>query len=540
MTIDAEFAAVCREFVAEGSEILDRLEDAAIALEEHPADAELIGSIFRGAHTLKGNAACLGLDTMTKTAHELENVVNLLREQKVVADSEIVTLMLRVVDAFRKSLPAAGEGRDELSPESVATMTALHDWAEARKNEVAASAARNGAGALTVARAGATGLRVETERLDQLVDLCGELGIARGRLGGELERSEAGARALEAFGEAERLIGQIQDLAMRLRTVPVGTIFRPLVRTVRDLAAAEGKKARVSMEGEDVEVDLSVVEHLRDPLMHMVRNAIDHGIELPELRAARGKPPEGRISLRARQEAGLIVIDVQDDGRGFEVEAIAARARALGMDTARMNDQELLRLVLEPGFSTAPEVTQISGRGVGLDVVRRNVEALRGSIDIRNDGGACFTLRFPLTLAIVDGFLVRVSGESFIIPLTSMVECAELRNLAFRGEESSGIADLRGEPLPVAHLGAALGLPPTAAQRLVVVESAAGRAGLAVDDLEGLHPSVIKPLGDFFSRMRLFSGSSVLSDGRVALVLDVHTLVGRLLRRQAMENASCA
>jgi two-component system chemotaxis sensor kinase CheA len=539
-TIDAEFAEVTREFVAEGMEILDRLEDAAIALEERPADGELIRSIFRGAHTLKGNASCLGLAEMSRTAHELENAVDLLRNQKAVADSEFVTLMLRMVDVFRQSVPAAGEGRDEVAPDAAPAVEALHRWTESRLRDSASGSRSNTTdGGRSSHHLASPHVRVDTDRLDQLIDLCGELGIARGRLGGEIEAT-ASTAAVEAFAEAERLSQQIQDLATRLRMVPVGTIFRPLVRTVRDLAAAEGKKARVMIEGGEVEVDLSVIEHLRDPLMHMIRNAVDHGLESPDERIARGKPAEGRITLRARHEAGRIVIDVHDDGRGFDLEAVARRAGEIGLDPAKMTPRELLRLVLEPGFSTAREVTRISGRGVGLDVVRRNVEALHGSIDIRDEGGACFTLRLPLTLAIVDGFVVSVAGEPFIIPLASTVECAQISELSIEGEGGSGVADLRGEPLPVADLGTALGITSHAAARhLVVVESCAGRAGLVVDTLEGLRPSVIKPLGGFLGRLPMFSGSSVLSDGRVALVLDVPTLVDSLLRRPAREKTSC-
>jgi two-component system chemotaxis sensor kinase CheA len=416
-----------------------------------------------------------------------------------------------------------------------ATLAELQSWAKRRKNSAADdSLPGSPANPGTDRRAAATQLHVDTERLDQLVSLVGELAIGRGRLARELERDSSAA--LEAFGETERLSQQIQDLATRLRMVNVGTVFRPLVRTVRDLAAAEGKKARISIEGADVEVDLSIVEHLRDPLMHMVRNAIDHGIETPDERMAKGKPPEGRILLQARHEAGSIVIELQDDGRGFDRQGLIRRAGELGVDTSKLGDRELIRLVLEPGFSTARAVSEISGRGVGLDVVRRNVEKLRGSIDIADRNGAHFTLRLPLTLAIIEGFGVSVGEEAFIVPLASVLECLDIRSVALEADDGSAVIDLRGKALPVIDLGTCLGVRTGApAHHVVVVESASGRAGLAVDHLEGLHQSVIKPLGRLFAGLRNFSGSSILSDGRVALVLDVAALVERAILQHSKE-----
>ena len=535
--IDFDFATIATIFVAESREILEQIEDAAITLEEHPGDAEAVQILFRGAHSLKGNASCLGLEKITHAAHELEDVLELLRSRRARPDSQLVTAILAIVDVFREALPAAIEGRDEVPAWTGEVLQALRSWGQSKRGPVDEDTDPSSAGAaMRQSRSSERALRVDAGRLDQMMNLTGEMAIARGRLAGEIDRSGVSGSLLDAFGETERLAQQFQELVTSLRLVPVGVVFRPLVRTVRDLAAAEGKKVRLAMEGTEVEVDLSVIEHLRDPLVHMVRNAIDHGIERPEERIAAGKPPEGRIVVSARHEAGSIVVEMTDDGRGFDLEAIGERARHMGADVDSLEEKEMIRLILEPGFSTAGRVTEISGRGVGLDVVRRGVESLRGAIDVdTKSGGAHFTLRLPLTLAIIDGFGVSVEGEAYIIPLPSVLECLDADALVLDSVEGTALIDLRGAGLPVLDLGSCLGAAGGSAKRhVVVVQSGEGRAGLAVDALEGLHQSVIKPLGRPFGRLRDFSGSTILGDGRVALVLDVVALVGRAARNRRM------
>ncbi|HEU4883510.1 MAG TPA: chemotaxis protein CheW, partial [Longimicrobium sp.] len=319
-------------------------------------------------------------------------------------------------------------------------------------------------------------------------------------------------------------------------------VFRPYLRTVRDLAFANGKLCRVVVEGEDVEVDTSVVEHLRDPLTHLVRNAVDHGIEPPETRRRAGKDPCGTVTLTARHEGSSIVVRMSDDGAGLDRARIAARARALELaaDPERMGDAELFRLILEPGFSTAETVTDLSGRGVGLDVVRRSVEALRGSLSIesRPGEGTAFTLRLPLTLALVEGFAFASGGETFIVPLETVVECMELPRVRHDGV-GEGVVSLRGAPLPYLRLRDALALPgePPRRESMVVVRHESGPAGLVVDTLLGATQSVVKPLGTAFDGVAGFSGSTILGSGRVGLILDVPVLVRRALDRAASHGA---
>jgi len=384
-------------------------------------------------------------------------------------------------------------------------------------------------------------LRVDIERLDRLLNLTGELVISRGRLRQVLESGTGAelAAALEVHGETERLYVDLQELVMQIRMVSVGPTLRRYARTVRDLAEAHGKQAHLVLEGEEVEVDTKVVEHIQDPLTHMIRNALDHGIEPPEVRKASGKNPCGQLVLRAYHDAGSVVIQLADDGAGFDRERIVERARSLGnvAEPERLTEQDLYRLAMEPGFSTAETVTDLSGRGVGMDVVRRNIEALRGSVGIesRRGEGTTITIRLPLTLAIIDGFVVGVGEETYVMAMDAVVECLELSQEERRHPDGRGVINLRGEPLPYLQLQSLFGLRGTAAKRqhVVVVQHNGFRAGLAVDVLHGASQTVIKHLGTLFQGLSGISGSAILGTGRVALILDVPTLLRELVGREA-------
>jgi two-component system chemotaxis sensor kinase CheA len=376
--------------------------------------------------------------------------------------------------------------------------------------------------------AAARSLRVSLETLDRILDLTGEIAVDRGRLREALERSGEGARdAAEMHRESDRLHAELQELVMKARMEPLAAIFRRFVRTVRDLAASLGKSARLVIEGEDVEVDAKVIEHVRDPLTHLIRNSLSHGIETPAERKARGKDPCGRVRLRAYREAGGIVIEVGDDGAGLVSTRIAERARAMGLaaDPAGLPEPELQRLIFAPGFSTAAAVTEVSGRGVGLDVVQRNVNALRGSVAVasREGEGTTFTIRLPLSLAIVPGFAVQAAGETFILPLDGVHECLELPKGELRGPDGSGVLSLRGEPLACRRLRRQFELPdePPAREYVVVVAHGGRRLGLVVDELLGENQAVLKPLGRLFRNVAGLTGSAILGSGRVALMLDL-------------------
>jgi len=535
--MDLDLAAVLPVFVAEAEENLAELEDALLAMEGRPGEAEALNTVFRAAHTLKGNAANLGLAPVAEFAHGVEDVLDRLREGEVQLTAPLAGLLLRGVDALRVLVPATVAGRDELTADERALLQRIADCAAGR------DCGEDGGEAPTAPAASSPGasrptLRVRVESLDRALDLVGEIGIARGRMAQLLADGASPDALAEAHDDAERLHQELQESVMRLRMVPLGPVLRPYLRTVRDLAYAHGKLCRVALEGEEVEVDTSVVESLRDALTHLVRNAVDHGIEAPEARRRAGKDPCGTVTLAARHEGASIVLRVGDDGAGLDRARIAARARELELaaDPERLGGAELLRLLAEPGFSTAPQVTDLSGRGVGLDVVRRRVEALRGSLSIESEPGrgTAFTLRLPLSLALVDGFAFAAAGETFIVPLEAVVECMELPRARHEGV-GEGVASLRGAPLPYLRSRDALNLPgePPRRESMIVIRHESGPAGLVVDTLLGATQRVVKPLGPALDGVAGFSGSTILGNGRVGLILDVAVLVRRALERAA-------
>ncbi|MEF8707061.1 MAG: chemotaxis protein CheA [Candidatus Accumulibacter sp. UW27] len=374
-------------------------------------------------------------------------------------------------------------------------------------------------------------IRVHADKLDQLIDLVGEMVIA-GASANLLAQRSGQSELIESTSVLRRLVEDIRDSALQLRMVPIGETFNRFQRVVRDNARELGKTIDLVITGAETELDKSVVEKLGDPLMHLVRNAIDHGIEAAELRAARGKPENGTLQLNAYHDSGSIVIEVIDDGGGLPKDKIRQKALDKGLidAAATLSDQEIGNLIFEAGFSTAEQVTNLSGRGVGMDVVRRNIQGLRGSVEVATvEGeGSTFTIRLPLTLAIIDGFLTGVGQASYVVPLDSVVECIELADAP--GQRH--YLNLRGEVLPFVRLRELFGIGGEIPDRqnVVIVQYAGEKAGLVVDTLLGEFQTVIKPLGVLFKHLRGIGGSTILGTGEVALILDVPALVGLVTR----------
>ncbi|MBB4187799.1 two-component system chemotaxis sensor kinase CheA [Sinorhizobium terangae] len=386
-------------------------------------------------------------------------------------------------------------------------------------------------------------VRVPAERLDELMDRVGELVIAQSRLS-QLANSSADIHLRSVSEDVERLSGELRDTMMVLRMVPVGSLFGRFRRLVHDLARETGKLIELETEGETTEVDKTVIERLADPLVHLVRNSIDHGLEPPEERAAAGKDRVGRIILSARQSGGEVVITIKDDGRGVNRERVRAKAEASGLIQAgqQLMDQELLQLIFQPGFSTAAQVTNLSGRGVGMDVVKKTVEALRGVIDIRSEPGqgSEIALRIPLTLAIIDGLLVRVGAGCYVIPLSAVEECLELSledDLRSRGRS---FISLRDSLVPFLRLRDLFrtGTAPDPHQKVVVISTGNERVGLVVDQIIGDHQTVIKSMSKLHDDVVTFSGATILGDGSVALILDVTHLVNVGQQQEAQLRAA--
>jgi two-component system chemotaxis sensor kinase CheA len=339
---------------------------------------------------------------------------------------------------------------------------------------------------------------------------------------------------LESTQRIESLVEEIRNAALQLRMVPIGDTFARFRRTVRDTAAKLGKEISFEVSGGDTELDKSVVEHLVDPLMHLVRNALDHGIETPEQRLVAGKPPLGTLSLSACHDSGSIVIRIVDDGRGIDRNKVLLRARERGLvaPDSTPTDSQILNLIFEPGFSTAEQVTDLSGRGVGMDVVRRNIEGLRGNVAISSTPGqgSCIEIRLPLTLAIIDGFLVGIGAAKFILPLTNVIEVVEIERVPDSGvERGCMVTEVRGHLLPIVDLRALYELDSLPPDRMSIVVLQAGslRFGVMVDTLIGQHQTVIKPLARIFSGLRGICGSTILGSGEVALIFDVAALSQR-------------
>ena len=373
-------------------------------------------------------------------------------------------------------------------------------------------------------------IRVQADRLDAVINLLGELVIA-GAGAALLARQTRSGALIEANAQIGSLIEEIRNGTLQLRMVPIGETFARFRRVVRDTAAGLGKDVHLDIQGGETELDKSVVERIADPLMHLVRNALDHGLETPEQRTASGKSAQGRLTLSACHESGSILIRIRDDGRGIQRDKVLERAWERGLVERGVTppEGEILKLIFEPGFSTAEKVTNLSGRGVGMDVVRRNIEALRGTVNLSSEPGkgSCIEIRLPLTLAIIDGFLIGVGPSKFIFPLDGVVEVIETRPTAGTMDaRGRSIVELRGQVLPVVSLRALYALESIEPDRssVVVIQSGGHRYGVMVDQLLGQHQTVIKPLGRMFRSLRGISGSSILGNGEVALIFDVSAL----------------
>jgi len=537
-----------QSFREETGECLAQMEQSLLALETRPDDRELISSLFRAAHTAKGNASLLEFNVLSRFLHNVEDLLDLCRSSNIALSQEVINILLLAVDALRQMTKRAVEGAETLLPEHEALSARLAEMAvEFKMAQTAVAPEGPAAGNLeasssaTVSKSSVQNLRVDVGNLDRMLNLTVEFAIAQGRQRRILEEKIGsmanGREVLDSHHGLEALFLELQELVMKIRMVPVGPTFHRFARSVRDTARKSGKLARMLLVGEDVEVDTTVLEHIHDPLMHMIRNSVDHGLESPEARRAAGKDPSGKIVLKAFHDSGNIVVQISDDGAGLDHDRILAHARAQGIvpDGARLTEAEIHNLIFQPGFSTADKVSELSGRGVGLDVVRRNVNVLSGSIlvESRKGQGTTFTIRLPLTLAIIDGFAVKVGTETYVIPLSSVRECLELP-VEKHSSEEGGVINLRGEALPFVRLRDLFGIGGTtpAREKIIVVEYSGGRAGLAADELLGEQQAVIKPLGRLFQRIPGVSGSTILGNGRVALILDVPALCVEAIHRR--------
>lgn len=535
--MDIDYRAFLAMFQTEAQENLATMEEALVGLEHAPEDEERLATLFRMAHTLKGNAFSLELRPIAELSHALEDLLEAFRSRTLKVTGERISVLLESVDVLRALLLESEGPSDAPAPAPLlARLNVATAKGGKRKAEPQAPTAPQAElDVTTLPLAGAPGevrsQRVALAKLDRLLDLATEIAIDRSRL-----RQTLAGQGASSLDESEHLYAELHDLVMRARLVPLRPVLAHFSRLARDLAITTGKPARFVIEERGVEVDIRMAEGLRDPLTHMLRNAFDHGIEPPKLRKTRGKDATATITLVARHASGGVLIQLTDDGQGLDRGRILGRAleRGLVRESDTLDDRAVYDLVFSPGLSTAEAVTELSGRGVGLDVVRRQLEALRGSVEIASKPGqgATLSLRLPLTLAIVDALAVDVAGQTYLIPMEWIEECVDLADGDASG--GAGLVELGGRSLPLLPLGVLFGRPGGGPRpRVVVARHDAGRLGLVVDALLGTRQAVIKPLSARAQGLPVFSGSTILGDGNVALMLDVAALVEEATARAA-------
>ena len=476
-------------------------------------------------------------------SHEVETLLDRARNLELVLTPFIIDVVLESADYLRRAIVWMQAGLNGTAGEAPA-FDALLERVRAvleGKHEAAPVAEAEPKAAMETVKAVesakpegevASSLRVDAGKLDYMMDMVGELVIAQSLIthNPEIGGLESGPlqRNLQQLG---RITAEVQRVAMSMRMTPVSTLFSRMNRLVRDLTRKNGKKVRLDLIGEDTELDKTIIEQLADPLMHMVRNSLDHGLETPEERIASGKPAEGKLVLSASHQASNILIEITDDGRGLNTEKILKKARERGLvaEGQNLSDHEIFFLIFEPGFSTADVVTDVSGRGVGMDVVRRQIMGLRGRIDIQSarGRGTTFLLRLPLTLAIIDGLIVGVGAERYIMPINSVREMLRpTAEMIFTMEGRAEMAMVCGELLPIVRLDRRFGIAGArqnpAEGLFVVVEAEGRRFCLLVDEMLGKQEVVIKNLGETFRQISGISGGAILGDGRVGLILDVN------------------
>ncbi|MEY2478355.1 MAG: two-component system, chemotaxis family, sensor kinase CheA [Actinomycetota bacterium] len=543
---DDEFIAL---FAQEAEQRLADLTTHLLALEQAGNDPELVSSIFREAHTLKGGAAVVGLDSFSHVAHAMEDLLEQLRSGERMATPALIDGVLAAVDGLQAMLPLAIEGGDYSAQAAdlvrvLRALVATSDEAAAPQDadetgtpeveDVPGDGEGQAAATVRHVSVDLEAVRVPLSRLDELIRLVGESAAAHLRVGRMIsQRLETDPSTIDEVRELSRLLNELQERAMRARMVPVVTITDMLQRAVRDVARTTGKDVRWEVRGEDTELDRGVLQQLGDPLLHLVRNAVDHGIEPAEERRAAGKPVQATVRFHAMQLGSEVILTVTDDGRGIDVERVRAEASRGGGDTSSLTDEEAAYLVFRSGVSTADFVSEISGRGVGLDVVRANVEAARGRVEIRTEAGIGteFRIVVPITLAVLPCLLVEAGGQTHAIPMHSIV-LAQNEGVEARSE-GRPVVWVGTQAVPLASLSATLGLAVDEDGPVIVVAGLTRQHAFRVRTLVGQRDVVVKGLSALLPRLDVIAGASVEPDGSIVLVLDVAGLIDRARLAQA-------
>jgi len=580
--MDEEDREILSGFVMESLESLEAVEVSMMDLEQDPGDIETINSIFRAFHTIKGVSAFLDLDRINMLAHRSENLLDKARSSEIRIDATVIDICLESVDLLKKLIEGVQQGMENgVSLDIGLDITSLVDRIEKiqveadqiadkplgeiliQKGEITPEELANALesqkkepvkkiGQILVQEKSVdpksvvaalrnqkkTGKRhidlqvkVDTKKLDNLVDLTGELVIAQSML--RQNRTILAARdqqLMNNLGQLTQITTGLQTTAMSMRMVPIKNTFQKMVRLVRDLAKNSGKEVNLKMSGKDTEIDRNVVDELYEPMVHMIRNSVDHGIETPEERRKAGKSKIGEIHLHAYHQGGNIIVEISDDGRGLDKDRIIEKARAKDIitDESKLSESEIYNLIFQPGFSTAKQVTDVSGRGVGMDVVKKAIEKLRGKVEINSSSGrgSTFIIKLPLTLAIIEGMLVRVGKEKYVIPALSILESLRPTKEQYSTVEGKGEMILtRGKLIPLIRLNRIFDAEcdhnnPWEAL-IMVVEQNGNQIGLLLDELLGKEEVVIKSLGETLKDIKGIAGGAIMGDGKVGLILDM-------------------
>jgi len=543
----SEFHAI---FFEEAGEHLANLETLLLGLDRDHPDSEQLNAIFRAAHSIKGSASTFGFPDMAAVTHDLETLLDRVRKQELMLSERIIDITLVARDVLLDQL-AAHQGGEAVLPERVEQVIA----------RIKAIAAGDSLETLAVERPEATvvdiasvqkdssksvtpmseqsSIRVSVERVDQLINLVGELVITQSMLAQTAHLGQVSdepidyERLQERLQQLERNTRELQESVMSIRMLPVSSVFNRFPRLVRDLAGKHDKQIELRTFGEGTEIDRGVIEKITDPLTHLIRNSVDHGIETVAEREAAGKPAKGVVTLTACHQGGSVVIEIRDDGRGLNRDKLLAKARERGIFVPENpTDQDIWQLIFAPGFSTAETVTDVSGRGVGMDVVRRNIEQLGGRVELQSAAGqgTTISIRLPLTLAIMDGMSVGIGENNYIVPLTTIMESLRPRPEDVKSVAGTGrVVYVRGEYLPLVALHEVFGLTPLSDKPeqgiLIIVDTECGRAALFVDELLGQRQVVIKSLESNYRKVPGISAATIMGDGSVSMILDVSEVV---------------
>lgn len=541
--ISDELRETLGEFLNESRENLDQMDIQLLALEKKPDSRDLIDNIFRAVHTLKGSCGFLAFTRLEGIAHAGENLLDAVRSGKLKFTQEIATVLLTLSDGVRRSLnqieSTGTEGKDDFS-DLVIMIQELQDPAPKPKPAALPAAASTLADPESQqGPALGDSIRVDVSLLDKLMNLVGELVLTRNQML-QLTTEKSNGAFLGTAQRLNMLTTELQEGVMKTRMQPLSNIWSKFPRIVRDLSMSCGKQVRLEMKGQETETDKSIIEAIKDPLTHLLRNAVDHGIESTEERTNQGKPPEGRVSLHAFHEGGQVIIEMSDDGKGIDPEQIKQSALKKELITAdqaaSMSEREAMNLIFLPGFSTAAQITNVSGRGVGMDVVVTNLEKIGGALDINSQPGkgTVFKIKIPLTLAIIPALIISTQGERYAIPQVNLLELVRLQ-----GEETQAKVEmihgtpvyrLRGKLLPLVFLNSFL--KPDADMsgqhrsdaNIIILRAGEREFGLVVDAVYDTKEIVVKPLGKHLKSVSAFSGATIMGDGRVALILDIYSI----------------